>query len=116
MLGDSTTKSRRFRHRMTLIWRAVVYDEFGHESFSEPKEVITVYGSARQMSATKTMMTFQQADVIGVTLEFRAVREYFNGVIWNGHEIHFAAVDPVDDRGRYVRVVGWYKTDNTMTE
>ena len=36
----------------------------------------------------------------------------FNGITWNGHQIHFPTPEVLDNRGRVVRVSGWYQADN----
>lgn len=104
--------ARRFNDRILLTRTTSTKDAFGHLTVSAPKPVMEVYAQVRQMSATKTMLTFQQADVVGVDLEFRKPCVCFNGIIWRGHEIHFPRPEDVDDRGRYVRVSGWYQIDD----
>lgn len=104
--------ARRLNDRIVLTWSEVVVDDFGHASVGETKDVATVYAYVRQMSATKTMLTFQQADIIGVEMEFRTVSVAFNGVRWNGHQLHFSQPENVDNRGRFVKLTGWYHIDN----
>lgn len=104
--------SRRYNDRITLTKTTSVVDAFGHSSVCEPETVLTVYAEVRQMSATKTMLTFQQADVIGVDLEFRLPAAEFDGITWRGHAIHFPQPEVLDNRGRIVRVSGWYKVDD----
>ena len=107
--------ARRFNDRITLTRTTATDDDFGHASISAPVPVLEVYAQVRQMSATKTMMTFQQADVVGVDLEFRKPAVQFDGITWRGHEIHFPTPEDVDNRGRYLRVSGWYQKDNPQT-
>jgi hypothetical protein len=64
------------------------------------------------MSASKTMMTFQQADAVGLEIELRNPHVPFNGLRYRGHEVHFAQPEDVDGRGRILRISGWYQTDN----
>lgn len=104
--------ARRYNERIILTWAEVVTDEYGHQSLSEPVEVLPVYAYVRQMSAQKTMMTFQQADAIGLDIEFRAPNVAFNGIRFKGHDVHFAQPEDVDGRGRILRISGWYQTDN----
>ena len=54
----------------------------------------------------------EQADVIGVDIEFRKPEVEFDGVTWRGHDIHFPHPEDVDNRGRYLRISGWYQVDN----
>lgn len=111
--------ARRFNDRITLTRTEAVWDEMSHASIGQPVAVLEVYAQVRQMSATKTMMTFQQADVVGVDLEFRLPdpeRYPFNGITWKGHEIHFPTPEVLDNRGRIVRVSGWYQSDNPVQE
>ena len=87
-----------------------VRDDFGHASFAEPVDVIEVYAYVRQMSASKTMMTFQQADVVGLEIELREPNVAFNGLRYNGHDVHFSEPEPME-RGRILRIQGWYQID-----
>ena len=98
---------------------AATVDRFGHADFGTPEDVLEVYAMVRQMSSTKTMLTFQQADVVGVDIEFRLPdpeRFPFNGITWRGHQIHFPTPEILDNRGRIVRVSGWYQVDNPVQE
>lgn len=107
--------ARRYNDRITLTLRTVSRDEYGHADVSDPVDVLTLYAEVRQMSATKTMMTFQQADVVGVDIEFRTPYGIvYNGITWRGHDIHFSHPENIDDRGRYTRVTGWYQIDNPL--
>ena len=106
--------ARRYNDRITLTKATSYVDSFGHARVGEPETVLEVYAEVRQMSATKTMLTFQQADVVGVDLEFRLPRAAFDGIVWRGHVIHFPQPEVLDNRGRIVRVSGWYQVDNPM--
>lgn len=110
----STRGARRYNERITLTLTEATSgaDTFGHAALGAAQVVGTVYAEVRQMSATKTMLTFQQADVVGVDLEFRLPAYAFNGIRWKGHDIHFPTPEIVDERGRVVRVSGWYQIDN----
>lgn len=108
--------ARRFNERISLTLSDVSVDEFGHASVNSTKEVATVYAYVRQMSATKTMLTFQQADIVGIEVEFRAVEVAFDGILWRGHQLHFAQPENVDNRGRYVKLTGWYHIDNPIAK
>lgn len=104
--------SRRFNDRITLTRTTATVDSMSHLEVSDPVAVLEVYAQVRQMSATKTMLTFQQADVVGVDLEFRRPCVAFDGITWRGHKIHFPQPEDVDNRGRYIKVSGWYQEDN----
>lgn len=106
--------ARRFNDLVTLTRTPVVYDEFHRASFGSPEDVLEVWAEVRQMSATKTMLTFQLADVVGVDIELRDPGVPFNGCRWRGHQIFFATPESVDNRGRYLRISGWYQTDNPV--
>ena len=106
--------ARRYNDLIQLTWAEARADEFAHASIGEPEVVLECYAEVRQMSATKTMLTFQQADVVGVDIEFRLPEVRFNGIIWRGHEVHFPHPDVLDNRGRVVRVSGWYQVDNPV--
>lgn len=104
--------ARRYNDRITLTWAGSTYDRFGHPTFATPTAVLEVPAEVRQMSSTKTMLTFQQADVIGVDVEFRLPSARFNGITWRGHSIHFPLPEVLGNRGRVVRVSGWYQIDD----
>lgn len=107
-----TYGARRYNERITLTWSEVVEDEFGHASFSDPVDVLDVYAYVRQMSASKTMATFQQMDAVGLDIELRTPGVKFNGLRYRGHDVYFSAPEDVDGRGRVLRIAGWYQTDN----
>lgn len=108
--------ARRFNDRITLTRTEAVWDEMSHASIGQPVAVLEVYAQVRQMSATKTLMTFQQADVVGIDIEMRRPAVAFDGITWRGHEIHFPTPEDVGDRGRFLRISGWYQVDNPVQE
>ena len=108
--------ARRYNDLIQLTWADAVYDQFGHASIGEPVVVLELYAEVRQMSSTKTMLTFQQADVVGVDVEFRVPAVRYNGIRWRGHDIHFPLPEVLDNRGRVVRVSGWYQEDDPVQE
>jgi hypothetical protein len=107
-----TYNARRYNERITLTYAEPVVDEYGHPSFAEPVEVLEVYAYVRQMSATKTMLTFQQADIIGLDIEFRTPNREYNGIRWRGHDVFFAHPEDAGGRGRTTHITGWYQQDN----
>lgn len=104
--------ARRYNERITLTQAEAVVDEYGHAAFADAVDVSEVYAQVRQMSASKTMMTFQQADAVGLDIELRNPHVAFNGLRYRGHDVHFAQPEDVDGRGRILRISGWYQTDN----
>lgn len=110
--------ARRYNDRVMLTKSVATTDQFSHPDFAAPVDVLEVWAEVRQMSATKTMLTFQQADVVGVDLEFRLPQDgtQFDGARWKGHQIHFPTPEVIDNRGRIVRVSGWYQVDNPVQE
>jgi hypothetical protein len=104
--------ARRYNERVMLTQADAVRDDFGHASFAESVDVLEVYAYVRQMSASKTMMTFQQADAVGLEIELRNPHVAFNGIRYRGHDVYFAQPEDVDGRGRIIRISGWYQTDN----
>lgn len=108
--------ARRYNDLIQLTRAEATSDEFAHASIGRPAVVGEVYAEVRQISATKTMMTFQQADVVGVDLEFRVPAVTFNGITWRGHEIHFPHPEVLNNRGMLLRVSGWYQVDNPVQE
>lgn len=102
--------ARRYNTPVTLTYSEKVVDEFGHASYDDPVDMADVYASVVRMSASKTMMTFQQADVIGLEIELREPNVAFNGLRYEGHDVHFSEPEPMD-RGRILRIMGWYQVD-----
>ena len=102
--------ARRYNTHIVLTYSERVVDEFGHASYTDAADVAEVYASVSRMSAAKTMMTFQQADVVGLDIELRAPGVEFNGIRYGGHDVHFAEPEPVE-RGRLLRISGWYQED-----
>lgn len=106
--------ARRFNDRITLTRTVATVDSMSHAAFGQPVAVLEVYAMVRQMSATKTMMTFQQADIVGIDIELRKPDVEFDGVVWRGHTIHFPTPEDVDNRGRFLRISGWYQVDDPV--
>ena len=102
--------ARRYNTRITLTYSERVVDEFGHASYADAVDVAEVYAAVVRMSASKTLMTFQQADVVGLDIELRRPSVAFNGIRYGGHDVHFAEPEPIDG-GRLLRISGWYQED-----
>lgn len=102
--------ARRYNALVTLTYSDAVVDEFGHKSYADAVDVAGVYASVARMSATKTLMTFQQADVVGLEIELRDPNVAFNGLRYDGHDVHFSEPEPMG-RGRILRISGWYQVD-----
>lgn len=102
--------ARRFNTLVTLTYSEKVVDDFGHISYNDPVDMADVYANVARMSATKTMMTFQQADVIGLEIELREPNVAFNGMRYDGHDVHFSDPEALE-RGRILRIQGWYQVD-----
>ena len=102
--------ARRYNTLVTLTYSEKVTDDFGHASYDDPIDIADVYASVEQMSATKTMMTFQQADVIGLEIELREPNVVFNGLRFNGHQVNLNVPSSIE-RGRILRLSGWYQVD-----
>lgn len=102
--------ARRYNTLVTLTYSEKVTDEFGHASYDDPIDIADVYASVEQMSATKTMMTFQQADVIGLEIELREPNVVFNGLRYKGHQVNLNVPSKIE-RGRILRISGWYQVD-----
>ena len=107
--------ARRYNDLITLTWADAADDGYGHAAIGEPGDVLDVWAEVRQMSATKTMLTFQQADVVGVDIEFRLPDVRWNGITWRGRRIEFPMPEDLENRGRIVRISGWYQADNPHT-
>ena len=102
--------ARRYNTLVTLTYAEKVTDDFGHASYDAPMDIADVYASVVRMSATKTMMTFQQADVVGLEIELRETNVAFNGLRYDGHDVHFSEPETIE-RGRILRISGWYQVD-----
>lgn len=102
--------ARRFNTLVTLTYSEKVVDDFGHASYADAVDIADVYASVSRMSATKTLMTFQQADVVGLEIELREPNVAFNGLRYEGHDVHFSEPEPME-RGRNLRITGWYQVD-----
>lgn len=111
------TNARRLNDALVLTKAAVTIDDYGHAAMGTPVDVLTVAAYVRQMSATKTMMLWQQTDIVGLDVEFRSVGALdYNGMRWHGHALHYAQPEDVDNRGRFVRVQAWYQADNPLAD
>lgn len=106
MRADQLTKM------VTLTWSEAVADDYGHLSVGEPVPVLDVWANVQQMSASKTMMTFQQADIVGVEIAIRTPSVNFNGILLDGREVHFSHPDFTDRHGRWMLITGYYQMDN----
>lgn len=102
--------ARRFNTLVTLTYSEKVVDDFGHASYADAVDIADVYASVSRMSAQKTLMTFQQADVIGLEIELREPNVAFNGLRYDDHDVHFSEPEPLE-RGRILRITGWYQVD-----
>ena len=102
--------ARRFNALVTLTYSEKVVDDFGHASYADAVDIADVYASVSRMSAQKALMTFQQADVIGLEIELREPNVAFNGLRYDGHDVHFSEPEPLE-RGRILRITGWYQVD-----
>ena len=71
--------ARRYNTHIVLTYSERVVDEFGHASYADAVDVAEVYAAVSRMSAAKAMMTFQQADVVGLDIELRAPGEGARG-------------------------------------
>jgi hypothetical protein len=95
---------------VTLTYSEKVVDDYGHASYADAVDIADVYASVSRMSASKTLMTFQQADVVGLEIELREPNVVFNGLRYDGHDVHFSEPEPME-RGRILRIQGWYQVD-----
>lgn len=102
--------ARRYNTLVTLTYSEAIVDEYGHKSYADAVDMADVYASVARMSATKTLMTFQQADVVGLEIELREPNVAFNGLRYEGHDVHFSEPEPME-RGRILRIQGWYQVD-----
>ena len=113
MLRQSTG-ARRYRDKIILVKEIASTDEYGHLTVSEPVAVLDCFACVRRMSQSRTLMTFQLADVVGLEIEFRYTQKDYNALIWRGHMVHFAAPENVDGRNMITRIIGYYQIDNPL--
>ncbi|MBO8467523.1 MAG: hypothetical protein IAB99_07145 [Bacteroidetes bacterium] len=106
-----TKGARRYNDTVTLMRSDASVDEYGHMKLSDPVKVLVCHAYVRQMSLAKTMMTFQQANVVGLDIELRATKDKFNLIEWRGHMVHFPGIEDVDGRGMKIRIQGYYQAD-----
>lgn len=104
--------ARRYTQPVELRYSSPQADGYGHVSLGEPVTVLRAFASVTRMSESKTMMTFQQADAVGVELEMRWVPVLFNSIRWQGHDIVFSAPENVGERNRILRIAGYYVEKN----
>ena len=105
--------ARRFNDTVTLTYAETRSGAMGHAVVGPAEPVAVIRADVQRMSATKTMLTYQQADIVGLEIEFRNPGDIeYNGLEWRGHEVNFSAPERVDNRGRLIRIQGWYQEDN----
>lgn len=104
--------ARRYTQPVELRYSAPQADGYGHVSLGEPVTVLRAFASVTRMSESKTMMTFQQADAVGVEIEMRWTPVLFNSIRWQGHDIVFSAPDNAGQRDRVMRITGYYVVRN----
>lgn len=104
--------ARRYNDTVTLTISRNIKDAYGHISVGEPEDVLEMPAAVSQMSAATALMTFQLADVVGLKIEMREPGVAFNGLSWHGHSVTFPAPENVDNRGRILRITGYYQIDS----
>lgn len=102
--------ARRYNTPIVLTYSERVVDDYGHATYKDAVDVAEVFADVTVLSASKTLMTFQQADVVGLDIELREPGVSFNGLRYNGHDVHFSEAQPVE-RGHLLRITGWYQVD-----
>lgn len=107
-----THNARRYNEPVTLLRERSMEDGYGHVAVMEREKVLECFAQVRQMSSSRTAMTFQLADVIGLDIELRNPEVGFNLISWRGHRVHFAQPEDADMRGRVLKIQGWYQIDD----
>lgn len=107
--------AREFDQMVTLTYSDITADDYGRAEIECSPSALEhrseCHASVVRMSANRTMLTFQLADVIGVDIRMRRPDRMPNGIIWNGHEIHFGDPEDVDGRGKYILIRGYYQQE-----
>ena len=111
---DKGKGTRRFQQQITLAKAPVTIGNLGHAVLGAPVDVLTVPASVTQMSATSAAVTFQMADIVGLDIEFRNPNVEYNTIKWQGRIVNFAQPTNVDQRGRFIRIQGWYQIDDPL--
>lgn len=104
--------SRRYTDRIELTSATYTEDALGHAEIGSSEPVMTVCANVRRMGVTKTLLTFQSAEVVGVEIEFWKPSVEFNGIRWEGHDIVFTSPETIDNRGMVLKVSGYYQIDH----
>lgn len=99
-----------YHDRITLTYAAVTTSALGAPILGTPSVVAEVWANVRRMSAYKAMMTFQQADVIGLEIEMRQHGLNYNGMRWEGHTLAYGNPDTTDPR--VIKVNAYYQIDD----
>jgi len=111
MLKDARQNARRVDQRVTLTYTTTAADEYGRTSFGTPVDGESVYAEVKRMSANRTLLTFQLADVVGLEITMRMPASIPNGIKYDGHDVHFTVPEDVNGRGRLLRILGYYQID-----
>lgn len=101
-----------FTDWITIGTQGESFDSFGHLSPNGARSTTRIPARVEQMSASKSMMVYQQADIVGVEIWFGTLTSDFNIIEWEGHRIHFSQPDKADKWGRITHIVGYYQIDN----
>lgn len=105
-------RARRYNEPIILLKAAASFDDYSHIALAAPVEVGKAYAYVRQMSATKTALTFQLADVIGLEIEMRAPGVEFNMIRYRGHDVYFSQPEDINGRGMVLKIQGYYQQNN----
>lgn len=112
-------KLSSFTDSVTLEYARTTNDEFGHKNVSNYTNVVTLDARVEQMSASKSMMVYQQADIVGVDIWFLNPEQEFNTMTWRDaqgtqHRIHFSQPEFADRWGKVLHITGYYQIDNPL--
>lgn len=100
----------QYHERLTLTYAPVRTSDLGAAVVGAVVERTEVWASVRRMSATKAMMTFQQADIVGLDIEMRQHGIMYNGIEWEGRKLNYAAPDTTDPRR--IKIQAYYQADD----
>lgn len=100
----------QYHDRLTLTYAPVRTSDLGAAVVGAETSRSEVWASVRRMSATKAMMTFQQADIVGLDIEMRQHGILFNGIEWQGRKLNYAAPDTTDPRR--IKIQAYYQADD----
>jgi len=99
-------KSRTYNRLVKLYSAVSSNDEYGEQNIATPVFRQSVMASVRNLSASRTMVQYQSADVEAYEILVRYVPYRISHVEFNGLMIGIDSIEDVRMRGRELRLTG----------